>query len=92
MDDRITREKIKKYKNITRKALEIAKKKISKGKEKEAREIIEMVSNYLSDAEYFKKRKDYVNCFAAINYSHGWLDAGARLKIFNVRNKKLFTV
>ena len=88
----ITEEKIRKYKNITKRALEIAKKKISKGKAKEAREIIEMVSNYLSDAEYFEKKGDYVNCFAALNYSHGWLDAGARLKIFNVRNKRLFTV
>jgi len=88
----ITEEKIRKYKNITKRALEIAKKKISKEKAKEAREIIEMVSNYLSDAEYFEKKGDYVNCFAALNYSHGWLDAGARLKIFNVRNKRLFTV
>ncbi len=92
MIDKITEEKIRKYKKLTREALEIAKKKISKGKEKEAQEIISMVENYLSDAEYFEKRGDYVNCFAALNYSHGWLDAGARLKIFNVKNNKLFTV
>ena len=92
MDDRITEEKIRKYRSITKEALEIAKKKVSKGKAKEAKEIIDMVSNYLSDAEYFEKRKDYVNCFAAINYSHGWLDCGARLKIFNVKDNNLFTV
>lgn len=92
MEKEITEEKIKKYQEITRKALNIAKKKISKGKEKEAKEIIEMVANYLSDSEYFKKNRDYVNAFAAINYSHGWLDCGVRLKIFNVKDIKLFTV
>jgi len=92
MNNKVTEEKIRKYKNLTKEALEIAKKKISKGKTKEAMEIIEMVSNYLSDAEYFERKKDYVNCFAALNYSHGWLDCGARLKIFNVRDNRLFTV
>jgi len=92
MNDKITEEKIKKYRNLTEKALEIAKKKISRGREKEAKEIIEMVSNYLSDSEYFEKKGDLVNVFAAINYAHGWLDAGARLKIFNVKDNKLFTV
>ena len=92
MDNRITKEKIEKYRAITEKVLRIARKKVARGKEKEAREITEMVSNYLSDSEYFEKNKDYVNAFAAINYSHGWLDCGARLKIFNVKNNKLFTV
>jgi len=92
MNDKITQEKIRKYRELTKKALNIAKKNIAKGKEKEAKEIIEMVSNYLSDSEYFEKNKDYVDVFAAINYSHGWLDAGARLKIFKVKNRKLFTV
>jgi hypothetical protein len=92
MNDKITEEKIRNYRNTTKEALEIAKKKISKRKEKEAKEIIEMVSNYLSDSEYFEKKGDYINCFAAINYSHGWLDCGARLKIFDVKNNKLFTI
>ena len=92
MNDKITPEKIEKYKELTGKALKIAKKKIAKGKEKEAKEIIEMVSNYLSDSEYFEKRGDFVDAFAAINYSHGWLDCGVRLGIFNVKNRKLFTI
>ncbi len=92
MNDKITEDKIKKYKSITKEALEMAKKNVSKKKEKEAKEIIEMVSNYLSDSEYFEKKKDYVNVFAAINYAHGWLDCGARLKIFNVKDNRLFTV
>ena len=92
MEDKITEDKIKKYRTLTEKALKIAKKSVSKEKEKEAKEIIEMVSNYLSDSEYFEENGDFVNVFAAINYAHGWLDCGVRLKIFNVKDNKLFTV
>ena len=88
----ISNERLKKYLSITEKALDIAKKKIAKGKEKQAKEIIEMVSNYLSDAKHFKKQGHFVNAFAAINYAHGWLDSGARLGIFKVKDNKLFTV
>jgi len=91
-NDQVTTEKIKKYREISSKALAIAKININKGKEKEAKEIIEMVSCYLSDSEYFEKQKDLVNTFAALNYAHGWIDCGARLGIFNVKDRKLFTV
>ena len=41
----------------------------------------------------FKKKGDYVTAFAALNYAHGWLDAGARLGIFDVDgDSTLFTV
>ncbi len=92
MGSEITQEKLYKYFELTSKALEKVKKAISKGKEKEAKEIIEMVSNYLSDAKYFQSKKDFVNAFGALNYAHGWLDCGARLKIFKVKDRKLFTV
>ncbi|MCX6747133.1 MAG: DUF357 domain-containing protein [Candidatus Pacearchaeota archaeon] len=92
MNNEITKEKVKRYRNITKSALEEAKKAIAKNKEKAAREILEMVSNYLSDSEYFEEKEDLIDSFAAINYAHGWLDCGARLKIFKVKNNKLFTV
>lgn len=92
MQNKITEEKINKYLDLTNKALEISKKSIIKGKEKEAKEIIQMVSNYLSDAEYFEEKKDFVNAFAAINYAHGWLDTGVRLDIFKTKDNKLFTI
>jgi len=92
MQEKITKEKLKKYCNLTEKALEKVKNSVIRGKEKEAKEIIDMVSNYFSDAKYFEKKQDFVNAFAAINYSHGWLDAGVRLGIFNVKDKELFTV
>lgn len=91
MENKITREKIEKYLFLTEKALEIVKKKIKK--EKEAREIIEMASNYISDAKYFEKNNDLVNSFAAVNYAHGWIDSGVRLGIFkNIKDSKLFTI
>ncbi|MFH1327029.1 MAG: DUF357 domain-containing protein [archaeon] len=92
MQNKITKEKLEKYFKLTKKALKIAKKFTIKGKEFQAKEIIEMVSNYLSDAKYFQDKKDFVNAFAAINYAHGWIDSGVRLSIFNVKDDKLFTV
>ena len=83
----ITKEKLEKYFKITSKALKKAKKNIIKGKE-----IIEMVENYLSDAKHFQLKKDFVNCFGALNYAHGWLDSGVRLDVFDVKDDKLFTV
>jgi hypothetical protein len=92
MNDRITEEKLKKYFLLTSTALKEVKKNIIKGKENYAKEIIEMVENYLSDAKHFENKKDFVNAFAALNYAHGWLDSGVRLDIFNVKDDKLFTV
>ncbi len=90
--DKITKEKIEKYFKLTSTALEKAKKAIIPGKEKYAKEIIDMVSNYLSDAKHFEKKGDFVNAFAALNYAHGWLDSGVRLDIFETKDNKLFTV
>lgn len=90
--DKITLEKIGRYRRISSEALEMAKKNIANKKEKEAKEILEMVSCYLSDSNHFESKGDYVNSFACLSYAHGWLDAGARLNIFNVRDSRLFTV
>ena len=90
--NKITRDKLEKYFKLTSKALKEVKKNIIKGKEKYAKEIIDMVENYLSDAKYFEQKEDYVNAFAALNYSHGWIDSGVRLDIFNVKDDKLFTI
>ena len=92
MKDKITKQKLDKYFNLTEKSLEEAKKNIVKRKNSEAKEIILMVRNYLSDAKYFYDKNDFVNAFAAINYAHGWLDSGVRLGIFKVKDDKLFTI
>jgi len=88
----ICKERLEKYFSVTEKAFKKVEKKIVVGKEKDAMEIFDMVKNYLSDARYFEKQGHFVNAFAAINYAHGWLDAGVRLGVFNVRDSKLFTV
>ena len=92
MENKINAEKLKKYFDITERGLFEVKKNIFKGKEREGEEIIEMVSNYISDAHHFKDKGDWVNAFAALNYAHGWLDSGVRLKIFDVNDRNLFTV
>lgn len=92
MENKITSEKLEKYFSLTTKALEEVKKKIIQKKKKEAKEIIEMASNYLSDAHYFQKKRDFVNAFASLNYAHGWIDSGVRLGIFDVHDNKLFTI
>ena len=51
-----------------------------------------MIERYLSDADYFAKKGDVVTAFAALNYAHGWLDAGASVGLFKVHNNRLFTV
>lgn len=84
--------KLEKYFSITEKAFGIAKKNIVREKEQEAKEILNMVSCYLKDAEYFKKQGNFINSFASINYAHGWLDTGSRLGIFDVKDNKLFVV
>ncbi|MFH1311393.1 MAG: DUF357 domain-containing protein [Nanoarchaeota archaeon] len=90
--NKITKDKIEKYRALTLTALKIAEKEIIKGKESEAKEIISMVKNYASDSEYFQNKGDFVNSFAALNYAHGWLDSGARLGIFNVKDNRFFTI
>jgi hypothetical protein len=90
--NKITSERVQKYKGITKKALAIARDSVIKGKKTYAQEIFDMVENYVSDAEHFEKKGDLVNAFAALNYAHGWLDAGVRLDIFDVKDNKLFTI
>ncbi len=92
LNNLITESKIDRYYNITKRALEIAKKSVRKKNTKKAQELIYMTSCYLSDSKYFKEKGDFVNSFACINYAHGWLDSGARLKIFNVKDNRLFTI
>ena len=92
MQNKITIEKLEKYFSLTKRALEEIKKNIVEGKETEAKEIIDMASNYLSDAKHFQDKEDFVNAFGALNYAHGWIDSGVRLGVFNVDDDKLFTV
>tara|TARA_B100000902_G_C26781369_1_gene655230 strand:+ start:291 stop:581 length:291 start_codon:yes stop_codon:yes gene_type:complete len=91
----INDKKLDHYHNITKKALKKVKinKKISKKDEKTAKLYLDMAKNYYSDSLYFRKQNDYVNSFAAVNYAHAWLDAGAIIGLFDVaKDNVLFTV
>jgi len=93
LNDKVTKEKLEGYFKITGEALRMASdaQKL-KGKEAEAADFLDMASRYYSDAKFFAEKKDYVLAFAALNYAHGWLDAGARIKLFKVTDSRLFTV
>ena len=92
MDNEISREKLDRYFDLTGRGLAEVRKNVVEGKDAEAKEIIEMVSNYFSDARHFEEKGDWVNAFAALNYAHGWLDCGVRLSVFDVTDRDLFTV
>jgi len=84
--------RLKKYFSVTGKALNMAKKAINKKREREAREILDMAQRYYDDAKWFEDKGHYVNAFACLNYAHGWLDSGARIGLFNVKDTKLFVI
>ncbi|WP_159900836.1 DUF357 domain-containing protein [Salinirussus salinus] len=58
-----------------------------------ARECEEMARSYLEDGRHFREDEDLVNALAAFSYGHAWLDAGARIGLFDVpEDGHLFTV
>ena len=92
---KITDKKLDKYFDVTGRALKKVK-IVSKGSinfKDTAEDFFDMASRYYKDAEFFRKKGDIVNAFAALNYAHGWLDAGARIGLFDVdHDNVLFTV
>lgn len=93
--NRITDEKIERYLDVTRRALDkirIAAPERSYSR-KLADSFLEMAQSYYSDALHFKEAGDYVTSFAAVNYAHGWIDCGARIGLFDVGgDDRLFTL
>ncbi len=60
---------------------------------KQAEDFYGMAQAYFNDAKHFFEEGDFVNSFACVNYAHGWLDAGARLGLFDVGgDDQLFTL
>ena len=93
MNNTITPEKLERYFKITKEAIEMVKEKgLDEKRKKEALDFLDMAERYYSDAQHFKKKEEIVTAFAALNYAHGWLDAGARIKLFKVKDSRLFTV
>ncbi|MFW6013550.1 MAG: DUF357 domain-containing protein [Nanoarchaeota archaeon] len=94
--EELTEDRLNKYLEVTSKAL--AKVKINNqgnisSWESVANDFFDMAKRYYDDALYFRKQGRDVDAFAAVNYAHGWLDAGARIGLFDVgRDNTLFTV
>lgn len=86
----ISEKKLLKYFSISQEAYEMAKEHVA-DKEK-GEDFLDMIDRYIRDAKHFYEKDDFVNAFAALNYAHGWLDAGARSGIFDVHDSRLFTV
>lgn len=95
MENTITKEKLDKYFDVTRRALKKLKLVAPKKTHLDtiAKDFLNMAQTYFDDAHHFKDKNDWINAFAALNYAHGWLDAGARLGLWDVdHDNVLFTV
>lgn len=90
--DCVTPERLAKYFDYTKRALAEAGGAINPSEKERADDFLDMASRYYSDAQHFASKGDVVTAFAALNYAHGWLDAGARAKFFLVKNNELFVV
>lgn len=89
----ITDERLRSYISVTKRAIEKAEKSRNRTPlVKEREDCLDMIKRYFSDALHFKEKDDFVNAFAALNYAHGWLDACARVGIFDVHDSELFSV
>ena len=94
-NDTISREKITDYLGKTKRALD--KLKIAAPErshlQKIAEDFLSMATSYHNDAQHFFEKGEYVDAFACVSYAHGWLDAGARLGLFDVGgDDMLFTL
>ncbi len=92
MEREITEEKLQRYFRITGEALKTLEVAVH---EKSllhvvARDFLTMAKSYFEDAQYYYEKGDYVTAFAALNYAHGFIDAGVRLGVFRGENDRLF--
>ncbi|MFW6375971.1 MAG: DUF357 domain-containing protein [Thermoplasmatota archaeon] len=91
----LSEEKVEDYLDKTKRALD--KIEISSPERshniKIAKDFLNMAESYYKDALHFYENDDLVNAFACVNYAHGWLDAGARLGLFDTGgDDQLFTL
>ena len=91
----VTDSKLNRYFDLTERALKKVKINsiIKIDVKKSAEDFLDMAKRYYSDAQYFRDKGDFVNALAALSYAHAWLDAGARIGLFDVdHDSELFTV
>lgn len=88
-------ERVRRYVEIEEKALSKIKviAPVDSYLEGLARDSLNMIKSYFEDAKHFLEKGDLLNAFAALNYSYGWIDSGARLGIFDTEgDHTLFTL
>jgi hypothetical protein len=88
-------EKTDRYESLLADALEAAEIAPPEGTPlyQAAESYLEMAESYLEDGRHFREDDDLVNALASFSYGHGWLDAGARIGVFDVPTEgHLFTV
>ncbi|MBR4202213.1 MAG: DUF357 domain-containing protein [Candidatus Methanomethylophilaceae archaeon] len=84
--NRITDEKMAKYLDITtraRKKIRIAS-PVRSFDRRLALTFLDTSESFFKKAVDYRNDGDYVRAFAAVNYSHAWLDGGARIGLFDV--------
>ena len=60
---------------------------------KVAEDFLGMARAYFADATHFLEQGELEKALANVNYAHGWLDAGARIGLFDVgADDQLFTL
>ncbi len=58
-----------------------------------AEDFLSMARAYHQDAKHFRDAGELEKALANVNYAHGWLDAGARIGLFDVGgDDQLFTL
>lgn len=92
MTTTLSSELLEHYFSLTKAALEKAQQAFHAERRTDAAMVFDMASRYYADARYFVTQGDPIRAFAALNYAHGWLDAGARLGLFQVHDSRLFAV
>lgn len=82
--DTLTDERLEREFKVTKEALDKIKIIIDHGDKshKIALEFLDTAQRYYKDAIYFKEKDDKASAFGALNYAHGWLDAGKRVGFF----------
>ena len=80
----LTDERLEREFNVTEKAINNLKIKIDKNNEnyKNALKFLDTAKRYYEDAKFFKEKNDKASAFGALNYAHGWLDAGKNIGLF----------
>ncbi len=87
--------KVRRYNSLTSRALKKAKICVPKSSYLHgvALDYKQMAGSYFDDASHFEKKGDLLLALASLSYAHAWLDAGARLGVFDVKgDDKLFTL